>query len=92
MATKTAVRKRTVSTVKVSKEELELEAGKAPAIPKSLAACADRLYTLRSERSLINAQLKKLEREEAALREHLIENIGEKEATIYLVVRYWTES
>jgi len=50
-------------------------------IPKTLAACADRLYKAQAERYELQTQAKALEAEEAALREHLIQNLPKSQAT-----------
>jgi hypothetical protein len=50
-------------------------------IPKSLAACADLLYKTREERYALNRQVQALDEKEAALREHLINNLPKSQAT-----------
>jgi len=49
--------------------------------PKSLATCADMLYSIREERYALNKQVDALAEKEAALREHLINNLPKSEAT-----------
>jgi hypothetical protein len=49
--------------------------------PKSLAACADLLYKIREERYAIQRIAKTLEEKEAALRDHLINNLPKSSAT-----------
>jgi hypothetical protein len=49
--------------------------------PKSLAACADLLYKTREERYAIQRTAKALEEREAALRDHLINNLPKSSAT-----------
>lgn len=58
---------------------------KAPAfkgkLPKSLAACADQLYLVRQKRLALKKEVEAMEAEEAALREHLINNLPKSAAT-----------
>jgi hypothetical protein len=50
-------------------------------IPKTLATCADHLYTTRQERLLLQKQVDELQARETALREHLIQNLPKSQAT-----------
>lgn len=50
-------------------------------VPKNLAQCADRLYVVRQERLALQKQVEQMEREEAALREHLINNLPKSQAS-----------
>lgn len=50
-------------------------------LPKTLAGCADRLYTVRQARLAKQRELEVFEREESALREHLIQNLPKSSAT-----------
>jgi hypothetical protein len=49
-------------------------------IPKTLGACADRLYKLREERSKIQKTIDKLEKEEKEIKEHLINTLPKSSA------------
>lgn len=53
----------------------------APALPKTLAAAADKLYTLREQRYALNKQVAALESQEAELRDHIIANLPKSEAS-----------
>ena len=50
-------------------------------IPKTLAGCADRMYTVRHERYALQKQVDLLAAEENALREHLIDNLPKSQAS-----------
>ena len=50
-------------------------------IPKSLAVCADTLYTTREERLLLQKQVDDLKDFETLLRDHLIANLPKGEAS-----------
>lgn len=50
-------------------------------LPKSLGACADRLYELRQQRLAVQKEVDKLAAEEAALREHIINTLPKSEAS-----------
>ena len=50
-------------------------------IPKALAAVADRLYQVREERLSLQKQVDYMAAEEAALRDHLINNLPKSQAT-----------
>ena len=50
-------------------------------LPKSLGACADRLYELRQRRLAVQKEVDKLAAEEAALREHIINTLPKSEAS-----------
>lgn len=50
-------------------------------IPKSLATCADMLYTIRETRYKLNKEVDALAEQEAALREHIINNLPKSQAT-----------
>lgn len=49
-------------------------------IPKTLATCADHLYTTRQERLLLQKQVDALAERESMLREHLIQNLPKSQA------------
>ncbi len=50
-------------------------------LPKSLAGCADRLYTIRQERYKIQKTVDAIKEEESALTEHLINSLPKSDAT-----------
>ena len=50
-------------------------------LPKTLAECADRAYKLREARYALQKQVDALANEEAALTDHLIENLPRSEAS-----------
>lgn len=50
-------------------------------IPKSLAACADLYYKTRQERLAIEKSAETLKADEAALKDHLINNLPKSDAT-----------
>lgn len=49
--------------------------------PKTLAACADQLYSTRNQRLALNKEVEALQAQETALREHLINNLPKSNAT-----------
>jgi len=49
--------------------------------PKSLAICADMLYTTRNERLAKEAEVELLKTKESALREHIINNLPKSSAS-----------
>jgi hypothetical protein len=49
--------------------------------PKSLGACADRLYELRQQRLAVQKEVDKLAAEETFLREHIINTLPKSEAS-----------
>ena len=49
-------------------------------IPKTLGACADKLWQLREKRSQLQHQADTLEAEEKAIKEYLINNLPKSEA------------
>lgn len=49
-------------------------------IPKSLALCADKLWEVRQERLRMQKEVDKLAKDEAELREHLIEHLPKSQA------------
>lgn len=49
-------------------------------LPKTLAGCADALYTMQEERYALQKKVDELAKQETALREHLIENLPKSEA------------
>lgn len=49
--------------------------------PKTLAACADRLYVLRQQRLEVSRKVEEMAVEERALKEHLINMLPKSEAT-----------
>lgn len=50
-------------------------------VPKTLAACADLLYTTQQKRFALNKEVETLASQEYALREHLIQNLPKSDAT-----------
>lgn len=76
-ATKAAPAKKTAA------KPAEKPAKAAPTIkvPKSLAQCADKLYEVRQARLAKQKEVEAMEREEAALREHLINNLPKSQAS-----------
>lgn len=50
-------------------------------LPKTLAACADRLYEVRQLRLIKEREADAFIKEETALREHLIQNLPKSQAT-----------
>ena len=50
-------------------------------VPKTLGACADRLYELKDEIGELNKQVAVLETEQSAIKTHLIEHLPKSEAT-----------
>lgn len=50
-------------------------------IPKTIGACADRLYELKGEMSKINKQLEELDKERKAIQEHVINELPKSSAT-----------
>ena len=51
-----------------------------PMIPKTLGACADKLYQLKEARLKIQAQADKIEEQEKAIKEYVIQNLGKENA------------
>jgi hypothetical protein len=49
--------------------------------PKTMGACADRLYELRQKRLEMQKEVGKIEAEEKALKEHIIQNLPKSEAS-----------
>ena len=49
-------------------------------IPKTLGACADRLFEIISERGDLNKDLEALKEERVAIEQHLIDNLPKSEA------------
>lgn len=50
------------------------------AIPKTIGACADKLYKLREKRYELSRQIKEIEAEEAELKEYIINNLNKQES------------
>lgn len=50
-------------------------------LPKSMAVCADRLYTVKQERLAQQKAVDALQAEETALKEHIIKNLPKSQAT-----------
>ena len=50
-------------------------------LPKTLALCADRLYTLKADKAAAQRVLDEIETEAVAIRAHLIDNLPKSEAT-----------
>lgn len=50
-------------------------------IPKTLGACADRLYETRQKRLAMQKEVDEVEAEEKALREHIIQTLPKSEAS-----------
>lgn len=55
--------------------KLASKAPKMPAWPKSMGACADKLYDLREQRLAAKRVMEALEEKEKALKEHIINNL-----------------
>lgn len=49
-------------------------------IPKTLGACADKLIALREKKAKLAAAVKDIEKEERALKDHLIDNLPKSDA------------
>jgi hypothetical protein len=49
--------------------------------PKSLAACADKIYTLREERLTAQRMVNDIEEEEKALRQYIIDTLPKSQST-----------
>lgn len=49
--------------------------------PKSLAVCADKYYELRQKRLAMQKEVDEVAKEEAAYKQHLIDNVPKSEAT-----------
>ena len=62
------------------KETAAASKGAGFKIPKSLAACADMLYTMETERYALQHRVEAMKANETALREHLIENLPKSQA------------
>jgi hypothetical protein len=76
-ATKAAPAKKTAT----KPAEKPAKAATAIKLPKTLAQCADKLYEVRQQRLALSKQVEAMEREEAALREHLIANLPKSQAS-----------
>ena len=50
-------------------------------VPKSLAVCADQLYSTREQRLALQKTVDELQAQETQLREHIIQNLPKSEAT-----------
>jgi hypothetical protein len=50
-------------------------------LPKTLAACADLLYSIRESRLALNRQAEELETQEKLIKEHLINTLPKSEAS-----------
>lgn len=50
------------------------------AIPKTIGACADKLYKLREKRYELSRQIKEIEAEEAELKEYVINSLNKQES------------
>lgn len=50
-------------------------------VPKSLAACADLLYTTKARRLEVQKQVDELEKQEIQLKEYIINNLPKSQAT-----------
>lgn len=49
-------------------------------IPKTMGACADKLYKLREKRYELGRQIKEIEAEEAEIKDYIIKNLSKQEA------------
>jgi hypothetical protein len=49
-------------------------------VPRTLGACADRLFELRTAAAVLNHQLEELDAERKLVQEHLIDNLPKSEA------------
>lgn len=54
---------------------------KTPKVPKTLGACADRLYAIRAEKSVVKKQLDELDAEYKLIKEYLIETLPASDAS-----------
>lgn len=52
-----------------------------PTVPKTIGACADRLYKLREERYALNKKVDAIKEEEHRITEHVINTLPKSEAT-----------
>lgn len=50
-------------------------------IPRSLGLCADRLYSLMEAKRALNKQIEQIEKEESAIKTHLIDTISKQDST-----------
>lgn len=50
------------------------------AIPKTMGACADKLYKLREKRYDLSRQIKEIEAEEAEIKDYIINNLSKQES------------
>lgn len=50
------------------------------AIPKTMGACADKLYKLREKRYELSRQIKEIEAEEAEIKDYIINNLSKQES------------
>lgn len=50
-------------------------------VPKTLGACADRLYELRNKRLVLQKEAESIEEEEKALKLHIINNLPKSDAS-----------
>ena len=50
------------------------------AIPKTMGACADKLYKLREKRYELSRQIKEIEVEEAEIKEYIINSLSKQES------------
>lgn len=76
-----AVKRASRAALEVPAKETEAASKKADfKLPKTLAECADLLYKKEKERYELQHKADALAKEEAALREHLIENLPRSEA------------
>ena len=76
-----------------------------PRFPRTMGACADKLYTLREQRLALQKDVDALQAEESALREHIIATLPLSDATgvkgklaqitinakVHVTVRDWTK-
>ena len=49
-------------------------------IPKTMGACADKLYKLREKRYELGRQIKEIEEEESAIKKYVIDNLSKQES------------
>ena len=73
-----------VTKSSVAKAPAKKAAAPKPAkivIPKTIGACADRLYELKAQMSAINKQLEALDKERKVIQEHVINELPKSNAT-----------
>lgn len=64
------------TAAKIVKDVSSYKLPKDPSSVKGLSQCADDFYTTKQERFALNKAVEALEKKEALLRDHIIENLG----------------